>query len=182
LCTDARFQAHVAPTEHCERPERLAAIERALDERGLRGRCVPVAARPATRVELERALLSQSSRVASRLFAEGIAARGVTVKLKYSDFTIKTRAQALKDAIVGTSSIYEVARAQLDRFDLSRRVRLTGVAATRLVPIEETRSLFPDEKKVKDQKLEAVSAALRERFGGDQITRAALLDGGSRRR
>jgi len=129
-----------------------------------------------TRVELERALLSQSSRVASRLFAEGLACRGITVKLKYSDFTIKTRAQALKEAIVGTSSIYEVARGLLDRFDLNRRVRLTGVSAGRLVPIAETRSLFPDEKKVKDQKLEAVSAALRDRFGGGTITRAALLD------
>ncbi len=129
-----------------------------------------------TRVELERALLSQSSRVASRLFAEGLATRGITVKLKYSDFTIKTRASALRDAIVGTSSIYDVARGLLDRFDLTRRVRLTGVSAGRLVPIDETRTLFPDEKKQKDQKLEAVSAALRNRFGGDTLTRAALLE------
>jgi DNA polymerase-4 len=129
------------------------------------------------RVDLERALLSQSSRVASRLFGEGLACRGVTVKLKYSDFTIKTRAQALPEAIVGTTSVYEVARSLLDRFDLTRRVRLTGVAATRLCAIEETRTLFPDEKKEKDKKLEAVSAALRDRFGGDMIRRAALLDG-----
>ena len=129
-----------------------------------------------TRVEIERALLSQSSRVASRLFAEGLASRGITVKLKYSDFTIKTRASALKEAIVGTSSLYDVARSLLDRFDLNRRVRLTGVSAGRLVPISETRTLFPDEKKVKDQKLEAVSSALRDRFGGVPIMRAALLD------
>jgi DNA polymerase-4 len=129
-----------------------------------------------TREELERALLSQSSRVASRLFAEGIATRGITVKLKYSDFTVKTRASTLPEAIVGTSSIYEVARGLLDRFDLARRVRLTGVSAGRLVPIDETRTLFPDEKKQKDQKLEAVSAALRNRFGGDTLTRAALLE------
>lgn len=135
-----------------------------------------------TRVQLERALLSQSARIASRMFAEGLATRGVTVKLKYSDFTIKTRASALREAIVGTSSIYEVARSMLDRFDLTRRVRLTGVSATRLVPIDETRTLFPDDKKEKDQKLEAVAAALRDRFGGDPIKRAALLDGPSRRR
>jgi len=130
-----------------------------------------------TRVELERALLSQSTRVASRLFAEGLATRGVTVKLKYADFTIKTRAQALPEAIVGTTSIYEVARSLLDRFETERkRIRLTGVAAQKLVPIEETRTLFPDEKKEKDKKLEAVSAALRDRFGGDPIQRAALLE------
>jgi DNA polymerase-4 len=128
------------------------------------------------RVELERALLSQSSRVASRLFSEGLATRGLTVKLKYSDFTIKTRAQALPEAIVGTTSLYEVARSLLDRFDLSRPIRLTGVSATRLVPIDQTRTLFPDEKKQKDQKVEAVSAALRDRFGAETLTRAALLD------
>jgi DNA polymerase-4 len=128
------------------------------------------------RPDLERALLSQASRVASRLFAEGLATRGVTVKLKYSDFTIKTRARALREAIVGTTSIYDVARALLDRFDLRRPIRLTGVSAGRLVPIEETRTLFPDERTQRDQKLEAVSAALRERFGGEPITRAALLE------
>ena len=54
LCTDERFRAHVPPWEHPEKPERLAAIERALDEAGLPARMVRVAARPATRVELER--------------------------------------------------------------------------------------------------------------------------------
>lgn len=55
LCTDERFRAHVAPREHPERPERLVAIERALDAAGLPARCVRVAARPATRAELELA-------------------------------------------------------------------------------------------------------------------------------
>jgi acetoin utilization deacetylase AcuC-like enzyme len=52
LCTDERFRAHQAPREHPERPERLSAIDRALDDSGLRPLCVPVAARAATREEL----------------------------------------------------------------------------------------------------------------------------------
>jgi acetoin utilization deacetylase AcuC-like enzyme len=55
LCTDERFHAHRAPREHPERPERLIAIERALTAAGLPQRCVPVAAREATRAELELA-------------------------------------------------------------------------------------------------------------------------------
>lgn len=55
LCTDERFLAHRAPREHPERPERLVAIERALVAAGLPARCVPVAARAATRAELELA-------------------------------------------------------------------------------------------------------------------------------
>jgi acetoin utilization deacetylase AcuC-like enzyme len=61
LVTDARFTAHRAPTprpggaDHPERPERLTAIEAAIDAAGLRARTIPVAARPATRAELEAA-------------------------------------------------------------------------------------------------------------------------------
>ncbi len=55
LCTDARFRRHVAPMGHPERPARLDAIDRALAGAGLAARCVAVAARPATRAELERA-------------------------------------------------------------------------------------------------------------------------------
>ncbi|MDB4968199.1 MAG: Histone deacetylase [Myxococcales bacterium] len=52
LCTDERFRAHRAPREHPERPERAAAIDRALDDSGLRPLCVKLDARPATREEL----------------------------------------------------------------------------------------------------------------------------------
>ncbi|MGZ3438512.1 MAG: histone deacetylase family protein, partial [Polyangia bacterium] len=55
LCTDERFRAHRAPRAHPESPERLVAIDRALAPAGLPARCVPLAARPATRAELELA-------------------------------------------------------------------------------------------------------------------------------
>ena len=55
LVIDRRYRAHVAPGDHPERPERLSAIEQALVDAHLVERCVAVAARPATRAELERA-------------------------------------------------------------------------------------------------------------------------------
>jgi acetoin utilization deacetylase AcuC-like enzyme len=55
LCTDERFRAHRASGEHPERPERLAAIDRALADEGLVARCTRVPARPALRRELELA-------------------------------------------------------------------------------------------------------------------------------
>jgi acetoin utilization deacetylase AcuC-like enzyme len=55
LVTDERFGAHHAPREHPESPERLVAIEEALASAGVPPRCVTVAARPATRAELELA-------------------------------------------------------------------------------------------------------------------------------
>ncbi len=55
LCIDARFRDHVAPAGHPERAARLDTIEAALRAAGVVERCVPMAARPATRAELERA-------------------------------------------------------------------------------------------------------------------------------
>jgi acetoin utilization deacetylase AcuC-like enzyme len=71
LCTDERFRAHVAPREHPERPERLIAIERALDAAGLPPRCVRVPAREATRAELERAHAPEYLDVLERTLARG---------------------------------------------------------------------------------------------------------------
>ncbi len=55
LCTDERFRRHEPPGAHPERPARLEAIDRALVDAGLVARTIPVAARPATRAELEAA-------------------------------------------------------------------------------------------------------------------------------
>ncbi len=54
LVDDDRFLLHQAPYEHPERPSRLEAIRRRLRQDGLADRCRAVAAREATRDELER--------------------------------------------------------------------------------------------------------------------------------
>jgi acetoin utilization deacetylase AcuC-like enzyme len=54
LASDPRFRDHAPPGSQPERPERLAAIEARLAVDGLRDRAVAIAARAATRAELER--------------------------------------------------------------------------------------------------------------------------------
>jgi acetoin utilization deacetylase AcuC-like enzyme len=54
LCTDAIFRRHRLVGEHPERPERLVAIDDALDAAELRGRCRTLVPRPATREEILR--------------------------------------------------------------------------------------------------------------------------------
>ena len=104
-----------------------------------------------------------------------------------SQHDTETRARTLPEPIATTGAIYDVARELLRKHELASagprsRVRLTGVSASHLVPIDETRLLFPDEKHEKQKKLEAVSAALRDKFGGTQVTRATLLDPITRKR
>jgi DNA polymerase-4 len=131
--------------------------------------------------DLERALLGQSVRVAQRLFAEGQAARAISVKLKYADFVVKTRAMQLTEPVSDTDAIFRAARELLGRFELGKKgVRLTGVSMSKLGPLGEVVTLFPDVRIARGNKLEAAQAALREKFGEDKVTRAALLDRPSR--
>jgi len=131
--------------------------------------------------EMQRELLSQSVRVAERLFSEGLEARGITVKLKYSDFSLRTRTMQLPEPISDTSAIHRAACELLTRFEARPLgVRLTGVAMSKLGLLGEAVTLFPDERLQRGKKLEAAQAALRDRFGNGAITRGALLGKGRR--
>ncbi|WP_437578895.1 DNA polymerase IV [Sorangium sp. So ce887] len=129
------------------------------------------------REAIERWLLDLSGRVARRLLKAGLSCRAVAVKLKYSDFTLRTRQTRLSEPVGDTDSIYACARGLLSRFDLSRPVRLVGIAAGDLTRQTggPTLSLFPVASE-RRRRLEGVVAEVAERFGGKGLTRAALLD------
>ena len=85
-----------------------------------------------------------------------ILAGGITVKIKYADFTLKTRAAKLEEPALDTGAIFDAARALLPRFpDLGRRgVRLTGISAHYLVADGTPTTLFPDAKIARGTQLE----------------------------
>jgi len=127
---------------------------------------------------LARKLLDLSSRVARRLFDAGYAGRVVCVKVKFPDFTLKTRRTTLAEAVSDVDSIYEAAKGQLDRFLLGgRRIRLLGVAVADLTAggAGQNLSLFPDEKLDRRRRLQSVVASLEDRFGAAGVTRASLV-------
>ena len=82
------------------------------------------------REALEREILSQAGRVGRRLRAAGLRGHTVTLKVKYGDFTLVTRRTTLPFATDDDRALYQAARAQLDRVDLARSVRLTGVSVS----------------------------------------------------
>ena len=126
---------------------------------------------------IARHLLDQSSRVAARLVREGIGGRVVTVKLKYADFTIKTRQKALPERVCDTDGIYRAARELLPRFALAgARIRLTGVSVSDLGPLDEVPMLFPDEDRERRTKLEQTLLRVSDRFGGGAVRRAVLAE------
>ncbi|RZO59668.1 MAG: DNA polymerase IV [Sandaracinaceae bacterium] len=100
-----------------------------------------------SRAEIEKTLLRHASRIARRLLEGGISAGRVTVKIKYADFTLKTRQLRLSEPVDDAGSLYAAARSLLDRFPLAGRA------------------------------VESAMAKLRARFGEDvSLTRADLLD------
>lgn len=130
-----------------------------------------------TRESIARSLLGQAARVARRLVKSNLTARIIVVKLKYADFTVRTRRTTLSEPIADTDSIYAAITAQLERFEIEgQRVRLTGVSASGLTEGPPPRPLFPDPIQDRRRRLEEVVGKVIDRFGADRLTRAALLD------
>jgi len=133
------------------------------------------------RVDVERHLLAQSRRIARRLVKAGLCGSVVVTKLKYADFTQRTRQRRLPEPVDDTDTIYEAAVSLLDRFPRGvDRVRLTGVAVSDLRDGPPPPVLFPDEKKLRREKVHRAVVELESRFGVKGLTRAALLEVGKK--
>lgn len=128
--------------------------------------------------EIEAPLLAQCERVAERLVAGGLRGRVVTLKLRYADFSARTRRVTLDAPVADTGSIHRAAHALLARMPgLRRGVRLVGVSVSGLESAEDALpQLFPDERAARGLQIEDAAAKLRARFGERMLTRAALLD------
>jgi DNA polymerase-4 len=140
------------------------------------------------RAALERELLSQAGRVGRRLRAAGLAGHVVTLKVKYSDFTLVTRRVTLARATDDDHEIVAAARAQLERVDLSRPIRLTGVSVSGFAGAGERGqlALFAAEppappETARRKALNAALDTLAERFGEGAVGPADLA-GRPRRR
>ncbi len=133
------------------------------------------------REALDRELLSQAGRVGRRLRAAGLAGHVVTLKVKYADFTLITRRVTLEHATDDDHAILAAARAQLERVDLSRPVRLTGISVSGFAGEAERGQLAlfgdappPPPEAARRKALNAALDALAERFGEGAVGPADL--------
>ncbi|MGO9714872.1 MAG: DNA polymerase IV [Polyangiaceae bacterium] len=130
-----------------------------------------------SREDIERTLLVHAERVAQRLVEEGLSARIVVVKLKYADFTLRTRRATLNEPVLDARSIHEAARHLMDEFPPRRDgVRLTGVSVAGLVEGPPPRLLLGGEEAEKRRKVEELVAKVKGKFGVEGMTRATLLE------
>jgi DNA polymerase IV len=124
---------------------------------------------------LARSLWPLCERVASRLKEAGLAAGGVTLKLKTADFRLRTRSRRLPDPSRLAETLFRTAHPLLEaEADGATRFRLIGIGADALVDAEaaDLPTLFENEDGRRRRLADAIDE-LRERHG-DEVLRRGL--------
>lgn len=111
--------------------------------------------------------------VASGLRRAGLRASGVRLKLKYADFHRTSREILLPEPVQDTASLTAALEHLLPRADLTRPMRLVGLAATHLVEATAPRqaSLFDRPNTEKHEALGRALDAIQTRHGHGAIAR-----------
>jgi DNA polymerase-4 len=121
--------------------------------------------------------LEQADRVSQRCRATGVVGRTVTVKVRFADFTTITRSRTLDVPTASANEVGVVATKLLALVEVTRGVRLLGVAVSQLeradAPRAEQLALFGTDDggaagRVDPQReadVEAAADAIRSRFG-----------------
>ena len=81
---------------------------------------------------MERELERIAEDVVRRLEKQQVAGKTITLKIKYSDFTIQTRSKTLKDFISSKEEILLHIKDLLYQERLSESVRLLGISVSHL--------------------------------------------------
>lgn len=129
---------------------------------------------------LRRALRQQAAEVGARLQRSGLAARTVTLKVRWSDFTTRTRQVTTVRPVHDAEEICGIALELLTALrKRGEAVRLIGVGGSGLAPAVRQMSIFdtPDETEstAKAAQLRDAVKKLRTRFGEDAIKRGSEL-------
>ena len=124
-------------------------------------------------------LLELAEKIARRMRKHAVAGRTVTLKVKYSDFRLVTRATTLRRDTDDAHEIYRSAVELLPKTEVGRRpVRLLGISISQLTfeKAEGQLSLFGDGFDIeRREKLHVALDSLYDKHGEKAIRPATLL-------
>jgi DNA polymerase IV len=163
---------HLHALAHNRDPRRVRVGHR----RGSIGSQCALGRRPRPFEEIDATLAALVDRVTRRMRAGKRAGRTVTLRLRFADFTRATRSRSMLKATMQTRAILDTARWLLHEnrpLIEQRGLTLVGVAVSNLdgdgaVQLELPFSTGDDE-------LDVALDAVRDRFGGKAVTRAASI-------
>jgi DNA polymerase-4 len=125
---------------------------------------------------LRGVLRDLSIKVGYRMRCDGVCARVIRIKLRWSDFSTHTRQIALSAPTDQDSIIYNTAESLFMKlWQAGRPVRLIGVGGSNLVDQVHQLSLF-DQQTEKERKLLDALDDLREKYGKGAVQRADRLN------
>jgi DNA polymerase-4 len=90
---------------------------------------------------LTRHAVRMAESVADHLRSQGLAARTISVKVKFADFSLLTRSHTMPTPVDTAHALAAVASALLETVDPAPGVRLIGVSASGLGPTPESQQL-----------------------------------------
>ncbi|MCQ8782652.1 DNA polymerase IV [Mangrovibrevibacter kandeliae] len=158
--------------------QRLFRLSRGIDMRTVepRGEMKSISAETTFNTDLSRpedlvpVLRGLSEKVARRLKATDLAATGITLKLKTTDFKLRTRSQSLADPTRLAGRIFDIGRRLLEKELDGTAFRLIGIGCAGFAPAR-----FADPQDLVDPgaqkraRAEAAFDALRDKFGMQAI-------------
>jgi len=109
---------------------------------------------------------------------EQVKGETVTLKVKYSDFTLITRSTTLPESTDDASVIYSTACSLLGKTAVGGRpVRLLGISISKLSTNPESQlSLFGDDRSpLKKSKLNTALDSIQEKFGDKSIQPGTII-------
>lgn len=122
--------------------------------------------------DLERHLWRLSEKLARRLRENELSAGGVVLKLKTTDFAIRTRAARLPSPTVLPDRLFDAAQSLLVREATGTAFRLIGIGANPLLPLADAdHGDLADTETPRRAAAQAAIDALRQRFGNAAIGR-----------
>lgn len=123
---------------------------------------------------IEAALLAHAQRLSGRLRRAGLAARTITLKVRYGDFTTVTRSMTFEGPVDGARDLYRSACQLLEQVDTTRPVRLLGLGGSSLEEASAPRQLGLGGSSEWDRVEDAV-AEVRTKFGEDAVSPARIV-------
>ena len=127
--------------------------------------------------ELERTLWYLSEKVSARLKAAALAGSTINLKLKTTDFKIRTRAQSLPAPTQLAAKIFAIGRELLERETDGTRFRLLGIGVSSLESPEDADPAdLVDRRGARDKAAEHAVDRLRAKFGRAAVVKGLALD------
>lgn len=131
---------------------------------------------PAT---IQQILLAHSQRVGQDLRKKKLVCHSVSIKIKFSDFTLISRSKKTPSWICSSAAIFQEAMGLYQKVAIKKKIRLLGVGVSHLqdqnVPIQMELLFAPREKAKKQwESVDMAVDSILEKFGRDMVKKASL--------